>query len=136
MLKPLVILCQISFFVHHHFANLLVLSPAEGIDNHTSLIKLVNYYQHYICSESYYFCKELQNDHETRGRVCQFRYPQNVRPTLTIAENNKDQLMFFIVCVECNRNTNEFIPFLLALWQANIDSSPIIMEEAYIQYIE
>ena len=110
-------------------------APAEGTDNRMDLTELVNYCQCHVCSDSYCLRKECRNGHDTGRKISRFGYPQDARPTPTIAENAKGQLTFFPARIKCDKDTNKYIPILLALWRANIDASPIVTEEVLIRYI-
>ena len=71
----------------------------------------------------------------TRRQVCRFEYLQETRPEPTIANNKKNQPTFYPARGDGDRDINKYNPNMLAVWRANIDTSPILSKDALCQYI-
>lgn len=101
---------------------------SEVDDVERDLIELLNKVQRHKCSAGY--CQ--RKDKNTGQTYCRFKFPHDTQEASRLVQNAQDQ--FELLTARNDPFLNKYIRWVMQLWRANIDATPILSLGFVLRY--
>ncbi|KAK3920914.1 hypothetical protein KUF71_010151 [Frankliniella fusca] len=103
---------------------------SEVDDMQKDLAQLLNKVQrHSKCSDGY--C--IRYNKKTKSKGCRFKFPKALQEATHLVLNENNQ--FELVTERNDPLLNNYNPYILQTWRANIDFTPVLSKQALINYL-
>ncbi|KAK3922031.1 ATP-dependent DNA helicase [Frankliniella fusca] len=102
---------------------------SQVVDPVRDLGELLNRVQRHKCSNGY--CQRI--DKATGQPVCRFKFPFQEEPITRLFEN--EQGLWELVTARNDSLLNKYIEWVITLWRANMDATPILSMGFILRYI-